>query len=206
MRSIVDRLLGFLRAVRHSRGPRRARRPRRGIDGREAVADALAAVRDRREARLRAALDGRLEGSMRECAGSGEGTRAAAELLILGRGCVEVPSGETATPADRGHRAAAPSIQLADAPLVVRAAHGVEVQAPPPLARIIADAYRHQLDVRYGPAVRERVHVSPGAGAAPIPSAPDPLRARVWIAPDGRAFARTPLEARGQWVPLEIRL
>lgn len=163
-------------------------------------------MRDRREARLRAALDGRLERSRGEGAASAEGPGAPVELLVLGRGCVEVASGETATTADWGHRAAAPSIQLVDAPLVVRAAHGVEVQAPPPLAQIIADAYRHQLDVRYGPAVRARVHVSPGAGAAPNPSAPDLLRARVWIAPDGRAFARTPLEARGQWVPLEVRL
>lgn len=200
MDSIVGRLPVLFRAMRLRRGPLRAHGPRRRADGRQAVADALAAARDRRAARMRAALDERLEQPVGGRAG------AEAEWLVLGRGCVEIPTSDRATAAVDGPRRAAPIVPVGDAPLVVRAAHGVEVQAPPPLARLIVDAYRHQLDVRYGPAERERVRAAPVAGAATDDHAPDPLRARVWIAPDGRAFARTPLEARGLWVPLEIRL
>jgi hypothetical protein len=198
MNSIVGRLPVLFRAVR--RVTLRSHGPRRRADGREAVADALAAVRARRESRLRAALDERLEQPVGGRAGS------EAEWLVLGRGSVEIPTGDRAAAAVDGPERAAPTVLVGDAPLTARAAHGVEVQAPPPLARLIVDAYRHQLDVRYGPAERDGVRAAPVAGAATDDHAPDPLRARVWIAPDGRAFARTPLEARGLWVPLEIRL
>lgn len=116
-------------------------------------------------------------------------------LLVLGLGRAEVRCPVRGEP-DYD------SILIIDgAPLVVRAERGVRVLGPPLLARLVARSYREQLGLDAGD---ERTSIEIGVN----PAAPGDgyTGAEVWLGPCGTVCARTPWEARGGWVPLELRL
>lgn len=120
---------------------------------------------------------------------SSRGSTGRPDVLFLGLGAICV-SDEA-----RGVR----ERRIPDAPLLVRVDAGVRVLGPPPLARQVVESYRRRLgaDSRGSPASSvEAVEVS------------TPMRpgAEVWIGPDGICAARTPEQAGGRWVPLELRL
>lgn len=129
-------------------------------------------------------------------------------VLMLGVGAVEVgasaPGGvEVAARSGGPDAVGVPARVVAGAPLLVPAVDGVRVVGPPGLASIVAASYRRRLS-GLGPsdgAGGYRIEVGHATGGGPSDRA-----AEVWIGPDGGCAARSPQQAGGRWVPLELRL
>ncbi|AMM21141.1 hypothetical protein AX769_14605 [Frondihabitans sp. PAMC 28766] len=184
---------------------------RRSRDDRATLQTALREVAERRVLRFRAALEAAVAAPQARLP-----TASGPAVLVLGRGAVDVlvRAGPEASPST------GELLRLDGAPLVVRADRGVRVLGPPVLARLVAESYAAAL---LGPGLEPNRAATPGrdrvskwheplvdGGSCLIElgetSRADEgyLGAEVWLAPDGTACARTPSEARGRWVPVDL--
>ncbi|MCU1530137.1 MAG: hypothetical protein JWP75_3900 [Frondihabitans sp.] len=125
-------------------------------------------------------------------------TTSGAGMVVLGRGSVR--SDLRLDQGDGPHE-----IELSDAPLAIRVGSGLEILGPQPLAHVLARSYARQLAAAgivagvSASARSEGVTVSVAERGRP----PGPPDAEIWLGPDGSAFARSPIQARGQWVALD---